>query len=142
MRNLLSSGARFLVVGAISTAIELSLFNLFVLGLGWSAVAAKIASSLIALVSAYVGNREWAFRGRPRGHRGREAGLFIGVNVVCTAIGAAIVALGTALFGNGALMLNVVNIVSIGVVVVIRFLLYHYVVFRQQPVPVASEALP
>ncbi|BDI21613.1 GtrA family protein [Herbiconiux sp. L3-i23] len=140
MRTLLHSGARFLLVGAISTAIELSLFNLFLVGLGWSPVAAKVVSSLVALISAYVGNREWAFRGRPRGHRGREAALFIAVNVVCTALGAGIVALGTALLGDGPLVVNAVNVVSIGIVVVLRFVLYHSVVFREQPVAAAAAA--
>lgn len=142
MRNLLSSGARFLVVGAVSTIIELSLFNLFVLGFEWSAVAAKIVSSLIALVSAYVGNREWAFKERTGGHRGREALLFIGVNVVCTAIGAGIVAAGTAIWGDGALAINLVNVVSIGIVVILRFLLYHHVVFRGAARAPGAEALP
>ncbi len=63
-RNLRRAGAlsaRFLIVGAISTAIEIVAFNLLLLT-GMGPVAAKVVASLIALVNAYIGNREWAFR--------------------------------------------------------------------------------
>ena len=52
-------------MGAISTAIEVAVFNLLYLVLGWDVVAAKIVASLVALVNAYIGNRQWTFRGRP-----------------------------------------------------------------------------
>lgn len=131
MRKLLQSGIKFLVVGGLSTLIELGTFNLFVFVWSWDPVAAKIVSSLIALVNAYIGNREWAFRHR----RGRsqlvELVYFLVVNGFCTALGAAIVAGGVALLGNpGPIALNAVNLFSIAVVVMVRFVLYHFVVFR------------
>lgn len=125
--------ARFLIVGAISTLIEIASFNVL-LALGVGPVTSKVIASLIALVNAYVGNREWAFRSRARTGAGWQMVRFLVVNALCTAVGAASVWLGArawqAAFGDaGALGLNVVNVISIGGVTVIRFVLYHYVVF-------------
>jgi len=142
-RNLRRAGAlsaRFLVVGAVSTAIEIAAFNLLLLA-GVGPVAAKILASLIALVNAYVGNRQWAFRSRSRSGAGRQIMRFLLVNAVCTAIGAGAVWLGArgleALSGDaGPVGLNIVNIVSIVAVTVIRFVLYHRVVFpREAAIP-------
>ena len=121
-----------LVVGART------LVNVFLLLIGTGPVGAKIASSLIALLSAYFGNREWAFRDRPRQRRIRELTLFLVVNAFCTALGAAVVATGSALLGDaGPLALNVINLGSIGIVVIVRFALYHSVVFRRPAAVVA-----
>jgi putative flippase GtrA len=141
VRRAAGLSARFLIVGALSTVIEIGLFNLFFLVLGWSPVWAKVASSLIALVNAYFGNREWAFRHRGRHGRLREAVLFLIVNGVCTALGALIVWGGEAWFGRGGVVVNLVNILSIGIVVIVRFALYHWVVFPgRKPVAATSSA--
>lgn len=146
-RNLRRAGAlsaRFLVVGAISTAIEIAAFNLL-LAAGVGPVAAKVIASLIALVNAYVGNRQWAFRSRSRTGAGRQMVRFLLVNAFCTAIGAGSVWLGAraleAVYGEaGPVGLNIVNLVSIAAVTVIRFLLYHYVVFpRETTIPGPGE---
>lgn len=140
LRRAVGLSARFLIVGALSTVIEIGLFNLFFLVLGWSPVWAKVASSVIALINAYIGNREWAFRNRGHYGRLREAALFLLVNGVCTALGAAIVWAGETMLGRGGLVVNAVNIVSIGIVVIVRFALYHWVVFpgRKGAEPTAS----
>ncbi|MGR2753407.1 GtrA family protein [Agromyces arachidis] len=135
-RRLAGLGARFLTVGAISTLIEIAVFNLLYLGLGVDVVTSKIVASLVALVNAYFGNREWTFRDRGGHSRTVEIVLFVVVNAACTALGALIVwggvMVASALLGReaGPFAVNVVNLASIAVVVVVRFLLYHYVVFR------------
>ncbi|MCS3843598.1 GtrA family protein [Microbacterium sp. AK031] len=139
LRRLVGVGSRFLVVGALSTVIEIAVFNLLVFVFGWDLVVAKIVASLIALVNAYIGNREWTFRHRDRRGRVSELVLFLGVNVACTLLGAALVWLGVEVFTGlrgqepGALAVNVVNLISIVIVVLIRFVLYHKVVFRVAP---------
>ena len=139
LRRLVGVGSRFLVVGAISTVIEIAVFNLLVFVWGWDPVLSKIVASLVALVNAYIGNREWAFRHRDRRGRVSELVLFLAVNLGCTLLGAALVWLGvealTAIVGHatGAVGLNIVNLVSIVIVVLIRFVLYHKVVFRVAP---------
>ncbi|MGB4136597.1 MAG: GtrA family protein [Microbacterium sp.] len=136
LRRLVGVGSRFLIVGGISTLIEIGVFNLVVYGFGWDLVTGKIVASLVALVNAYIGNREWAFRGRDRRGRGAEIVLFIVVNAVCTALGAGLVWLGVegwrlASGGEpGAFAVNLVNLISIAIVVLFRFVLYHKVVFR------------
>ncbi|MET1051271.1 MAG: GtrA family protein [Mycetocola sp.] len=130
-RRLFALGSRFLTVGAISTLIEIAVFNLLHYALGADVVTSKIVASLVALVNAYFGNREWTFKHRGQHSRALELVLFIAVNAVCTALGAALVLIGVSLLNSpGPVLVNIVNLVSIVIVVVIRFIFYHYVVFR------------
>ncbi|MBD3752569.1 MAG: GtrA family protein [Micrococcales bacterium] len=128
-------GTRFLTVGAISTLIEIVLFNLLFVLLGWDVVSAKVTASLVALVNAYLGNRQWTFRERSRRALWVEIALFLVVNALCTLLGALIVWVGVEWFPQllghpvGALAVNLVNLFSIAVVVLARFALYHRLVF-------------
>ena len=139
LRRLAGVGTRFLIVGGISTLIEVGAFNLFVYVFGWDLVFGKIGASLVALINAYFGNREWAFRDRNRRGRAAEIVLFLVVNLACTLLGAGIVWLGAEVVEGitghapGPALVNIVNLGSIAVIVVVRFLLYHYVVFRHTP---------
>jgi putative flippase GtrA len=139
LRRLAGVGSRFLVVGALSTLIEVGVFNLLVYVWGWDVVAAKIVASLVALVNAYIGNREWTFRHRDRRGRVSEMVLFLVTNAVCTAIGAALVWVGVEIVTvmldrqPGAVAVNIVNLTSIVIVVLLRFVLYHGIVFRVSP---------
>ena len=129
MRRLVRVGSKFLVVGAVSTLIEIAVFNLM-LAAGADPITAKVVASLVALINAYFGNREWTFRASERRGRKTEIALFLLANLLCTLLGAGIVAAGVALFpGAGVLMLNIVNLFSIAAVVVVRFALYTWVVF-------------
>lgn len=122
--------SRFLVVGALSTLIEIGVFNLLFLALEWDPVWAKVIASLVALINAYFGNREWAFKNRGIHGRRLELVLFVAVNGACTVLGAVIVWVGTLSFpGAGAVLVNVINLASIAIVVLVRFVLYHFVVF-------------
>ncbi|MBS1907885.1 MAG: GtrA family protein [Actinobacteria bacterium] len=137
LRRLAGVGTRFLIVGGISTLIEVGAFNVFVFAFGWDLVVGKIAASLVALVNAYIGNREWAFRDRDRRGRVAEIVLFLIVNLVCTLLGAGLVWLGADVVQGvtgrdpGPALVNIINLASIAVIVVVRFLLYHFIVFRR-----------
>ena len=132
-------------MGAVSTLIEIAVFNLLYLGLGVDVVWSKIIASLVALVNAYLGNREWTFRHRGGHRRSVEITLFIVVNAICTALGALLVWVGvlgvSAALGReaGPIAVNLVNLASIVIVVVLRFLLYHYVVFRGVRAPRSAD---
>jgi putative flippase GtrA len=146
IQRLAGLGVRFLVVGGISTLIEVGVFNLLYLALGWDVMWAKVAASLVALINAYFGNREWTFRDRGRHTRLTEAILFFVVNAICTALGAGLVVVGIWLAENslrvaaGPILVNVINLASIVVVVLVRFLLYHYIVFQgPRAVPLADR---
>jgi putative flippase GtrA len=136
LRRIAGLGSRFLIVGGLSTLIEIGVFNLLVYVWGWDVVAAKIVASLVALVNAYIGNREWTFRHRDRRSRSSELVLFVLTNAVCTAIGAGIVWIGVetaaGVLGRapGAVAVNAVNLLSIVIVIALRFVLYHFIVFR------------
>lgn len=139
LRRLVGVGSRFLVVGALSTVIEIAVFNLLVFAFDWDPVVSKIVASLVALVNAYIGNREWTFRHRDRRGRVSELVLFLVTNGACTLLGAGLVWVGVEMFTGlrghapGALALNIVNLISIVIVVLIRFVLYHKLVFRAAP---------
>lgn len=128
---------RFLLVGGLSTIIEIASFNALVYAAGWNQPLAKIAASTIALGSAYFGNRQWTFRGRRGRGRRDEITWFVGVNVVCGLVGAAVVWAGVAGLSAwlhrpiGPVTVNIVNLVSIVLVVVLRFGLYNRYVFRR-----------
>ncbi|WP_423494744.1 GtrA family protein [Microbacterium esteraromaticum] len=139
LRRLASVGSRFLIVGGISTLIEIGVFNLLVYAMDVDVVWAKIIASLVALVNAYIGNREWTFRHRDRRGRVNEMVLFVLVNVACTGLGALLLWVGVetaaVVLGRnaGPVTVNVINLASIAIVVVVRFLLYHGLVFRVGP---------
>lgn len=130
------TATKFLTVGAISTLVEVAVFNLVVTMLDGSAVTAKIVASLVALVNAYVGNRQWTFRDRNADGRSHELARFLVANAVCTGLGAAVIWAADVLFVRGAdaamslVVLNVVNAASIALIVVLRFVAYHRWVFR------------
>lgn len=152
-RRLLSlarTGSKFLLVGGLSTLIEISVLNLLLYAAHWNTyvwglVAAKIIASLVALINAYFGNREWTYRGRDRRTRRSEITWFLGVNLLCLLVGSGLFWLGVEL---GEIMLqrepgpfavNFINLVSIAVVVVIRFGLYHFIVFRAPTLPTEQQ---
>jgi len=133
--------ARFLIIGALSTVIEIAAFNVLYLLWGMDPVWAKIVASLVALINAYFGNREWAFKNRMRRGRTAEIVLFLAANLVCTLLGAWIVWFGTWMLGSpGPLLVNAVNLASIVIIVIVRFALYHYIVFRGARPPVELAA--
>ncbi|WP_054680471.1 GtrA family protein [Microbacterium sp. No. 7] len=136
IKRLAALGSRFLTVGALSTLIEIAVFNLLHYTMGVDLVSAKIIASLVALVNAYFGNRQWTFRDRARRRRWVELTLFLLVNAACTALGALLMWVGVELAQAildrtvGPFVVNAVNIVSIVIVVFVRFVLYHKLVFR------------
>ncbi|WP_166980734.1 GtrA family protein [Paramicrobacterium fandaimingii] len=131
LRRLIGLSSRFLTIGALSTVIEIAAFNILLYGLHVDGVWSKIFASLIALVNAYFGNREWTFKHRGKHGRVLEVVLFLIVNGICTLMGAGIVGVGLWTFPDaGPLVVNIINLFSIGIVVIARFLLYHFIVFR------------
>lgn len=135
------TASTFLTVGAVSTLIEVVVFNVALTALGASAVVAKVVASLVALINAYLGNRHWTFRDRGTEARGRQLTRFLVANGVCTGLGAVIVWAAAAVLtsqagqGPGVVVLNVVNFGSIVLIIVLRFMIYHAWVFRHTPAP-------
>lgn len=93
MRKLLAQFARFGVVGLVGLVVDLGVFNLLratVLApesIHEGPMLAKIASTVLAIVANWIGNRYWTFRE----HRGRqlwrEFAEFLAVSLAGSAIG-------------------------------------------------------
>jgi putative flippase GtrA len=121
---------RFLTVGVLSTAIEFALFNAMVFALAFGPVTAKVIATAAAMVNAYLGNRHWSFRHRPRARLSSQAFLFLVVNGIGIAMGAAFVAGANRIFdAESFVALNLVNVAAVLSVLVFRFWAYHRWVF-------------
>jgi putative flippase GtrA len=129
-RLLLKELSAFGVVGAFCFALDLGLFQVLYTGTGVGAVGAKLTSTVVSTTVAYLGHRYWSFSHRARTGLRREYLLFAMVNGLTLMLGLAMVAF--ARYGLGqesALVLQAVNVVSIGLGTVIRYLCYRQWVF-------------
>jgi putative flippase GtrA len=127
---LLKELSAFGVVGAVCFALDLGLFQVLYTSAGVGAVAAKYGSTVVSTTVAYLGHRYWSFSHRARTGVRREYALFAVVNGLTLVLGLAMVAF--ARYGLGqesALVLQAVNVVSIGLGTVIRYLSYRQWVF-------------
>ena len=137
-RVLLKELSAFGVVGAACLVLDLGLFQLLYGHLGAGAVTAKLGSTLVSMTVAYVAHRYWSFSHRQRTGVGREYVLFAAINGATLVLGLVVVALVRYPLGqDGALVLQVANLGSIGLGTVIRYLAYRRWVF---PAPAAVVA--
>ena len=122
--------AAFGFIGTISFVIDISLFNLL-LHHGEGPIEAKTVSTSIATVFAYFGNRYLSFSHRARTGLGREAGFFFLINVITLAASLLVLALFAypLHFKHDSFVMNVVNLVTIGIGTIIRFDFYKRFVF-------------
>ena len=142
---LLKELSAFGVVGATAFAMELGLFQLFYAHAGLGAVTAKLLATVLAMTVAYLGHRYWSFSHRERTGVRREYLLFSVINGSTLLLGLAIVAFVRYPLGQeSALVLQMANVVSIGVGTVIRFLSYRRWVFplAQHPRTIREAATP
>ncbi len=143
-RALGKEASAFLVVGAVALAVDVGLFNALVhLGAGGGGVlsehplTAKVVSVTASTTVAYVGNRFWTYRHRPRGRVAREYLLFVvlsaialGIALGCLAFSRYVQGLSSALADNVA-----ANVVGLGLGTVFRFVSYRRFVFSAPPRP-------
>lgn len=127
-RILVKEIAAFGLVGAVGFVIDLSLFNLF---FSDGQIVAKTISTTVATFVTYVGNRYLSFSHRARSKLGREAGFFFLINLI--ALLASLVVIGIFSyplhFKHHLLVMNVVNLFTIGMGTVFRFWAYKRFVF-------------
>lgn len=131
LRAIAAEFAKFGVVGAVCTVIDVGLFNVLHFGIGWDPLLAKSTSVVIATTASYLGNRHWSFRSRGRKGFGREYPVFFLLNAV--GLGFALVCLAVTKYGlglTGPLALNLAgNVVGMGGATVFRFWSYRRWVF-------------
>jgi putative flippase GtrA len=127
-RILLKELTAFGLVGAVGFAIDVGLFNLF---FDHGQVTAKSISTLVATAVTYFGNRYFSFSHRARTGVARETSIFLGINILTLAFSLVIIALFSypLHFKHHLLVMNVVNIATIGVGTIFRFWSYKRFVF-------------
>ena len=137
-RLLLKELSAFGVVGAVCLVIDLGLFQLLYAHAGIGAVTSKLITTLISMTLAYLGHRFWSFSHRARTGVRREYTIFFMVNGVTLLLGLVMVAAVRYPPGqDGALALQITNLVSIGLGTIIRFLAYRRWVFVAADAPAA-----
>jgi putative flippase GtrA len=86
LRALLHEVSKFGTVGAVSFAIDLTIFNVL-LRSGVETLFAKTISTLIATTVAFAGNRFWTWRHRVHTHMARQYTMFFVLNAIGLGIG-------------------------------------------------------
>jgi putative flippase GtrA len=127
-RILLKEITAFGLIGALSLTIDLGLYNLLA-GNGW--LKAKLVSTVVATLFAYFGNRHLSFSHRARTTLGRETSYFFGINLVTLVFSELILGLFAYPLNQRGdhLVMNVVNLVTIGLGTIFRFWGYKRFVF-------------
>jgi putative flippase GtrA len=134
LRELSAFGA----VGAICFVIDLGLFQALYAHVGLGAVTSKLVSTVVSMTVAYFGHRYWSFAHRARTGLKREYTLFFVVNGLTLLLGLALVALVRYPLGqDGALALQIANVVSTAIGTLIRFASYRTWVFVSDQAPAA-----
>jgi putative flippase GtrA len=127
---------KFGVVGAISYAIDLAVFNV-ALSFIHEPITSKTISTVISATAAFVGNRFWTWRHAERRSLSREYGLYFFFNVVGLGIGLACLWITHYWLGSywsflqSRLADNLsANFIGVGLATLFRFWAYRRYVFR------------
>jgi putative flippase GtrA len=130
----------FATVGAFALTVDIGGYNALVHlgGHGWlddQPLLAKTVSVTAATTIAYLGNRHWTYRHRPRGRVAREYTLFVALSAVgltialtCLAVSRYVLGLTSTLADNLA-----ANVVGLALGSLFRFASYRRFVFRHAP---------
>jgi len=127
-RILLKEIAAFGAVGAVGFVIDVGLFNVFFHD---GQIIAKTISTFAATAVTYFGNRYFSFSHRARTGIGRETSIFLGINVITLFISLAVIAFFSypLHFKHHLLVMNLVNVATIGIGTLFRFWSYKRFVF-------------
>lgn len=120
----------YLVIGGGLAVLEIALYQAAYAWAGRGAVESKAVATAVATVTAYALHKYVSFGHREGRQTHQEFVLFVVVNVVTFVIGLAIMAFARYGLGQtGVVSLQVANVFSIAVGVVLRFLAYRRWVF-------------
>jgi putative flippase GtrA len=135
--DLLHEVAKFGVVGVVALAVDISAFNLLRYhgssGLLYEKpITAKVISTILATIVAYIGNRFWTFRHRERVGYAREYLLFFLLNGVGLAIAVGCLAVSHYGFNLRSPLADNLSANGVGLVLgtLFRFWAYRRWVFR------------
>jgi putative flippase GtrA len=136
---------RFAAVGGLGFVVDVTVFNLLrahdPFGWAWWPVAAKAASTLLAIAVNWIGNRMWTFREHRRSDTGREAAEFLiasliggGVSLMCLVFSRDVLGLTSALDDNIS-----ANVIGLALGSAVRFCAYRWWVFGEGRSGVGEE---
>ncbi len=140
-RRLGSEIAKFGTVGAMAFIIDVGLFNVLRAGvLSDSPLTAKTISVLFATAFAFVANRNWTYRDRPRTGYGRETFLFFATNGAALLISWGCLAFTHYLLGLDSQLADNIsgNVIAVGLGTLFRFWVYRTWVFPTEEPVVAT----
>lgn len=127
---------KFMGVGAIAYSVDLVLFNAAVYLWAWEALPAKTFSTCLAATIAFVGNRYWTWRHRPRTNLRREYLWYFLFNTIGLGINLLWVwayewanGLWPAVLDNPIALNLVANVIGVGTASAFRFYSYRTWVF-------------
>ena len=135
---------KFGVVGAVAYVVDTGVYALL-LTAGMETLFAKSIATVIAATLAFVGNRFWTWKHRPRSSLTKEYLLYFGFNAA--GLGIQLATLGITHYGLGNFWpffttpladLIFAQIIGNGIATVFRFWTYRRFVFAA-PVPVQAE---
>jgi putative flippase GtrA len=129
-RHLIPELLKFGVVGGIGAVIDLGgaavLHGKYHVG----PLESKAISTTIATIVTYLGSRFWTFKHRENQALGREATLFVVLNVVGLVIAEAVIALVTYGLGlHSQLQYNAASVIGTGLATIFRYFAYRQWVF-------------
>lgn len=130
--------AKFGSVGAVAYIVAVGGFNLLVhikgAPLASKPITASFISGILSILVAYVGNRFWTWKDRPKNKVQREIALFFVINIIglsissgCLAISRYILDLHSSLSDNLS-----ANVIGVGIGTLFRFWSYRKWVFPLQ----------
>jgi putative flippase GtrA len=132
--------SKFGTIGVINLVVNFAVFNVLVLTfLRHGELKAKALATIVATTCAYVMNRHWTYRDRPKSTLHREYSLFFLFNLVGLVIEVSVV--GAAKYGlhqTSIVVLNLCTAIGIMLGTVFRFWAYRTHVFKLAPEVVAS----
>lgn len=147
---LLREVAKFGTVGALAFVVDISVYNVLVFGapglldgtMHDQPLAAKVISTAVATVFAWLGNRLWTFRHRRSEPVAHEFGLFVLFNVVGMGIALAVLGFSRYVLGLDSQLADNVAANGIGLALgtLFRFWAYRTFVFREELAEEEREA--
>ena len=127
--------AKFGSVGAVSYVVAVGGFNLLVhikgAPLTSKPITASFLSGFISILVAYVGNRFWTWKDRPKNKVQREISLFFAINIIGLCVSAGCLAISRYVFDlHSPLSDNIsANVIGVGIGMMFRFWSYRRWVF-------------
>jgi putative flippase GtrA len=135
-RHLIPELLKFGIVGGVGAVIDLGGAALLHGKYHVGPLGAKAVSTVFAMLLTYLGSRFWTFKHRENQALGREATLFIVLNVVGLVIAEAVIALVTYGLGlHSQLEYNASSVLGTGLATIFRYFAYRQWVFTAPTEP-------